>query len=373
MFFTPTQTEAIDHREGHLQLVACAGSGKTEVVARRIAQLLTPRGGEALRPQNIVAFTFTEKAAAELKERIVTRVREVVGELPGMAEMYVGTIHGFCLDLLKTEVPAFLKFAALNEVQQTLFVDRYSQQSGLTTTVDLKGNALARYKDTGRYLQALDILRQAELNLPALAGNTALTGLDLYRKLLESKCYFDYTAIMEHAVRVLREDAAVRSRLRHRIRHVVVDEYQDTNPIQERVVTALADLGAHLCIVGDDDQTLYQWNGADVRNILSFADRYPGTRKVRLEENFRSSRAVVELARDFITQNEQRLPKAMQATDAQPYEAGDVLALPFKDPNDEATSTPRSSGHSRVSATLSFAPRRAIAAKSPVFCNTALA
>lgn len=336
MEFTATQLEAIDHRDGHLQLIACAGSGKTEVVARRVAQLLAPRGEHTLLPRNIIAFTFTEKAAAELKERIIARVREVVGELPGMAEMYVGTIHGFCLDLLKTEVPAFLKFAVLNEVQQALFVDRYSQQSGLTTTKDLKGNPLVRYKDTGRYLQALDILRQAELNLPALEGNSAFEGLELYRKLLESKCYFDYTAIMEHAVRVLREDAAVRARIRARVRHVIVDEYQDTNPIQERVIAALADLGAHLCIVGDDDQTLYQWNGADVRNILSFAERYPGTRKVRLQENFRSSRAIVELAREFIAQNEERLPKEMQATDAQPYEPGDVLALPFKDPDEEA-------------------------------------
>lgn len=336
MNLTPTQLDAIAHRDGHLQLIACAGSGKTEVVARRVVELLRPRADHALAPQNIVAFTFTEKAAAELKDRIVRRVRDELGDVPGMAEMYVGTIHGFCKTLLNDEIPAFLKFDVLNQVQQALFVDRYAQQSGLSTSRDLTGRPLVRYKDTGRYIDALDILRQAELRPEKLVNNTVAQGLQLYRKLLDTKCYLDFTAIMEHALRVLREDEGVRARLAQRVRHVIVDEYQDVNPIQEKVVAALADLGASLCVVGDDDQTIFQWNGADVRNILTFTARYPGARTVRLEENFRSSRAIVEVARDFIAQNSHRLPKAMQPTDAQPSESGDVLALGLKDPDDEA-------------------------------------
>ena len=109
-------------------------------------------------PRSIVAFTFTEKAAAELKDRIVTRVAEVVGEVTGMAEMYVGTIHGFCLDLLKTEVPEFLKFGVLDDVQQVLFVNRHSKKSGLTTSTDLKGNVLRRVIDTKNYAQAEGVL-----------------------------------------------------------------------------------------------------------------------------------------------------------------------------------------------------------------------
>ena len=105
MEFTTDQFAAIVHSKGNLQLIACAGSGKTEVVARRVANLLKTGKGTGLVPANIVAFTFTDKAAAELKERIVTRCREELGDIIGMAEMYVGTIHGFCLDLLKTEVP----------------------------------------------------------------------------------------------------------------------------------------------------------------------------------------------------------------------------------------------------------------------------
>jgi DNA helicase-2/ATP-dependent DNA helicase PcrA len=340
MEFTKAQLEAIGHRDGHLQIIACAGSGKTEVVARRVAELLRSRDGERLAPRNIVAFTFTEKAAAELKERIQQRVNELVGPVAGMAEMYVGTIHGYCLELLQTELPSMLKFAVLNEVQQTLFVDRYSEQSGLTKTVDLKDVALARYKDTGVYIKTLDVLRQGTIVdgvlEPEKPGYSALLGLASYRSVLNNKCYFDFTAIMEHAVNVLRDNPEVRQRLAARVKHVIVDEYQDTNPIQERVVSAFASLGAHLCIVGDDDQTLYQWNGADVRQILTFADRYPGTRKVTLQENFRSSEAIVTLGREFILQNTERLAKEMQPTNAQTYEIGDVMALPFLNPKQEA-------------------------------------
>src|SRR6188472_629278 len=126
MELTESQKRAIQHDGRNLQLIACAGSGKTEVVARRVVHLLTPGRADSLAPRNIVAFTFTEKAASELKERIVTRTREALGELPGMAEMFVGTIHAFCLELLKSEAPEYLKYEVLNEVQQGLFVDRHS-------------------------------------------------------------------------------------------------------------------------------------------------------------------------------------------------------------------------------------------------------
>src|SRR2546428_9301389 len=162
MKLTPSQEKAITYGGRNLQLIACAGSGKTEVVARRVVQLLTPGRSGTLVPRNIIAFTFTEKAAAEVKERIVTRTRQALGDIPGMAEMFVGTIHAFCLELLKSESPKHLKFEVLNEVQQGLFVDRNSSKSGLTTSTDLTGVALRRYRDTGHYVTALSILREAE-------------------------------------------------------------------------------------------------------------------------------------------------------------------------------------------------------------------
>ncbi len=181
MNFTKAQKAAIVHAKGNVQLIACAGSGKTEVVARRIANLLKPKKGKAVLPRNIVAFTFTEKAAAELKERIYDRCREELSEINGLAEMYVGTIHGFCLDLLKTEVPRYLKFEVLNDVQQILFVDRNSKRSGLTLSTDLRGNTLRRYTDTGYYIAALSVLREAALNLRALKGCSVVEGVPFKR------------------------------------------------------------------------------------------------------------------------------------------------------------------------------------------------
>ena len=177
MKLTDPQQKAIEHAGQNLQLIACAGSGKTEVVARRVVHLLTPGRADSLAPRNIVAFTFTDKAAAELKERIVTRTREALGDIPGLAEMFVGTIHAFCLELLKSEAPKYLKFEVLNEVQQSLFVDRHSKQSGLTASTDLTGIALKRYRDTKHYIGALSILREADLEEANLNGCSVLDGL----------------------------------------------------------------------------------------------------------------------------------------------------------------------------------------------------
>jgi DNA helicase-2/ATP-dependent DNA helicase PcrA len=333
---TESQRCAVEHEGRNLQLIACAGSGKTEVVARRVVHLLTPGKANALRPRNIVAFTFTDKAAAELKERVVTRTRQVLGDIPGMAEMFVGTIHAFCLELLKSESPKHLKYEVLNEVQQGLFVDRNSSKSGLTTSTDLTGAPPKRYRDTAHYVAALSILREAERDDARLNGCSLLAGLAAYEGLLEDKSYLDYSAILEEAVILLTNDQGVRARLAERVKYVIVDEYQDVNPVQEAIVWSLHELGAGICVVGDDDQTIYQWRGSDVANILTFDRRYPGVEQITLEENFRSSEGIVETARAFIEQSGARLPKAMKPTGAQAFEAGDIVALSFDDPDAEA-------------------------------------
>lgn len=338
MDLTKEQSRAATQLSGNLQLIACAGSGKTEVVALRIANLLAPkaRKGGGLKPANIVAFTFTEKAAAELKERVRTRTRDRSPELVGLAEMYIGTIHGFCLDLLKVEAPEFLKYEVLNEVQQSLLVSRNSRESGLSAAETLKGEPLKRYIDAPLYVQALSVLRESHCNPGALRDNSVAAGLDAYRALLHRKRYLDYSAILEEAVRVLRTDPGLRERVAQRVKVVVVDEYQDVNPIQEDLVRTLYDLGAAVTVVGDDDQTLYQWRGSDVHNILSFAGRYPSVKQVRLEDNFRSSVGVTDVARLVIEKNSERLPKTMRAVGQQTYEAGDIVALQLSSPKDEA-------------------------------------
>jgi len=336
MKLTEDQSVAVTYSGRNLQLIACAGSGKTEVVAQRVVHLLTPGRPDSMKPANIIAFTFTQKAAAELKDRIVTRTRETLGEVPGLAEMFVGTIHAFCLELLKSESAKHLKFEVLNEVQQQLFVDRNSRRSGLTTSTDLKGKKLRRYRDTGLYVAALSILRESGREEKALGDCSILAGLDSYRLLLDAKHYLDYSSILEEAVDLLMNDDRLRSRLVDRVRYVIVDEYQDVNPIQEAIVWCLHDLGARLCVVGDDDQTIYQWRGSDVENILTFSRRYPGVEKITIDENFRSSEGVVRTARAFIEQNTNRLPKAMKPAGTHPFEKGDLVALSFENPDEEA-------------------------------------
>ena len=337
MDFTEDQRRAIAAPLENLQLIACAGSGKTEVVARRVAHLLglEPREGQRLLPRNIVAFTFTDKAAAELKDRINLRCRETLGDVLGLAEMFVGTIHAFCLDLLMTEVPVFLKFDVLNEVQQNVLIDRNSKASGLTITLDLSGKPLRRYLDTQHYAMALSILREGNLDNKVLAGTSIIDGLEKYQQLLHTKRYFDYTSILEEAAKALEHNARLRERLADRIRCVIVDEYQDVNPVQERIIRLLHDLGAKICVVGDDDQTIYQWRGSNLQNILTFQERYPDVEQVRLQENFRSSEAIVRVARDFIAQDQERLPKEMKPTGAQSFEDGDLVARSFPDPQKE--------------------------------------
>lgn len=338
MALTESQLDAVGFREGNLQLIACAGSGKTEVVARHIAGLLTPAdaGGAGMLPRNIVAFTFTEKAAAELRQRTLERCLEVMPEMIGAAEMYIGTIHGFCLELLRSEVPRFLKYDVLNETQQTLFVDRSSARSGLAATSTLQGRQLRRYVDTRVYIDALGLLREALVDPVRLGQASIKEGLAAYSSLLDEKGYLDYSSILQEAAQALANDEGLRQRLAERLRVVIVDEYQDVNPIQERLVRGLHGLGASIRVVGDDDQTIYQWRGSDARNILNF-ERWYDAHSIRLEDNFRSSPGITDLARIVIEKNPDRLAKTMRSADQQEYEPGDIVALQFASPEEEAS------------------------------------
>ncbi|MBL8678389.1 MAG: ATP-dependent helicase [Myxococcales bacterium] len=342
MQLTPTQRAAVEHSGGHLQLIACAGSGKTEVVARRIARMLDPSAADPCPPSGIVAFTFTDRAADELESRIHQRVREAYGSLIGMAELYVGTIHAFCRRLLQSEVSEFLRYSVLDGVGQRMLVAREPDRSGfsLAKTRDREPLSLEDSRSISAYLAALDVLRQGEVDRSRLGDNAIGEALERYRTLLRDESLIDYTGQLELALDLVRRDVEVGVKLAARVRHIIVDEYQDTNPLQESFVRALTEVtGARLTVVGDDDQTIYGFNGADIDNILAFSQRYASLAPVttiRLEENFRSSRPVIEFARTFAESIERRLPKAMIATDAQPFEPGDLACATFRSRWDEA-------------------------------------
>lgn len=331
LIYTPAQIAAIETLDGNLQIIACAGSGKTQVIAERIAYILEQRWADGVRPRHFVAFTFTDRAAAALKDRIAKRIRARLGNIPGLAEMYVGTIHGYCLDLLQRRVPEYFKYQVLTEVQTKLLVDRNSVKSGLSSL------GLRRYIDSGYFLQAMDILREGLVDAKQLHGRPLLDALGMYEQLLADKHYLDYTGIMAKAVACVAQDHVLRSQLAEQVRYLVVDEYQDVNPLQERLVRELYGLGASICVVGDDDQALYAFRGADVSNILGFQNRYPNVTKREITENFRSSSGIVDVARAVIAHNDPyRLVKDMRSASHQIFSRGDILCESFDTPGSEA-------------------------------------
>ncbi|MGE3673612.1 MAG: ATP-dependent helicase [Polyangiaceae bacterium] len=343
--YTESQAVAIGEIERHLQIIACAGSGKTQVISARAVEILKRKRNEGIKPENVVAFTFTDKAAAELKDRIATLVRAELGELPGMAEMYVGTIHGYCLHLLQTYLFEYLKFTVLNDVQTRLLVARNSRKSGLADVQIISGpstgqNLKRSRQDVSIFIDALNILREDNVP-PDQLPDPLVSARDKYADLLKEHRQLDYSQIMAEAIGALyAADPACRKlqeTLAGRVKFLVVDEYQDVNPLQEALVSRLQQLGANVCVVGDDDQTIYQWRGSEIRNILEFAGRYPEVRSVTLAENFRSSPGVVTTGRLVAEQNDpERLPKAMVAAGHQAFDRGDLLALTFNDPDEEA-------------------------------------
>jgi DNA helicase-2/ATP-dependent DNA helicase PcrA len=345
--YTPDQIEAINEIQDTLQLVACAGSGKTQVLAERIANILSQPG--AL-PGHVIAFTFTDKAAAELKERIYSVVRERHGVILGLADMYVGTMHGYALNLLQTYVPEVFKYGVLTDVTQQLLIDRESSRSGLTTctkTVNGVTSNLRRWIDTRNYKSALSILQEDRVDF-SLIPDAVKESLSSYLELLNRRRYFDYTSMMVDAVEILERaetgtaletsEQSLRDHIQSDIKFVVVDEYQDVNPIQEQLIERLVFFGANLCVVGDDDQTIYQWRGSEVSNILTFDRRYAGVQRIELADNFRSSEGIVRLGRSIAERidSSERLPKAMIYASHQTWERGDMLALQFENSRSEA-------------------------------------
>lgn len=336
MQYTDHQRWAIQAVDQNLQIIACAGSGKTQVISARIVETLKTKKESGVGPGNIVAFTFTDRAAGELKDRIHLLCKETLGSDLGLAEMFVGTIHSYCLNLLQsTPVYRFLKYRVLTEVQQRLLIDHYSTQSGLTQVPLLSGGTLQRWSDSRLYQQLLSVLGEGKVDLRRVPDSVS-RAVGQYHALRDSKRYLDYTTIIAEAVAELQTNQTLRDKISTQLKYLVVDEYQDTNPLQEMLIQELHRLGANVCVVGDDDQTVYQWRGSDVSNIIGFKQRYPKVEPIPLNENFRSSEGIVVSARRIAERNAQRLPKRMESTGAQPYAHGDILALSLSDPQEEA-------------------------------------
>ncbi len=317
---TAQQQEAINELERNLQIIACAGSGKTEVITRRIANILRSKPG--VRPENIVAFTFTEKAAESMKARIA----KAMGTTSGIEQIYIGTIHGFCYHLLNKYTEQFQDYTILDTVKSHLFVARYYNDCGMS---DLELDAYPR--NVNLFLQCIDKMIDDYDN----ADNWTQLQRDVFHQYigcLYAHNYLDFSLMIFETLRQIKENPEVRAYL-SRIKYLVVDEYQDVNDLQEKLIVRIAEAGANICVVGDDDQTIYQFRGSNADNMISFPERYADVHQVRLEQNFRCAPGIVDVADCVISHNERRISKKMVS--GVPNLAADISARRYADEQEE--------------------------------------
>lgn len=325
MNYTPSQLEAINTIDQNLQIIACAGSGKTQVISQRIINILS----KGVVPAKIIAFTYTEKAAGELQARVLKLCREQLPDLVGVADMYIGTIHAWCLKVLQEYKYEFQKYSVLDEIKLKLFVDRNFGWIGM------KAMNMTRFRDSQDFISIMSIVREAELKENQAIPEDLQAALNNYEETLRNACYLDFTMIMTEVIKHLQNDAAFISKIQKNIGFLIVDEYQDVNPVQEQIVNELYKLGANICVVGDDDQTIFQWRGSSIEYIQHFQQRYQNVKSVILDDNFRSSKAIVDVALHCITNNSARLPKQMQAKGHQVFDKGDILYNEFASVDEE--------------------------------------
>ncbi len=310
------QTEAVNAIDDDVEIIACAGAGKTGVVARRIINIL--KNKQNILPENIVAFTFTKKAAEELKSRIHAMGEKVLGNTHGFANMYIGTIHGFCLNMLQEFLPKFQSFSVLDEIHTKLFVERYYDEIGMTDI------GLQKYVETNLFIHVMSMLNENWYDSHKWSTDIQ-TAFEKYRKKLYDEKYFDYSLILREMVEQLESNLVFRGIVAEKVKYLTVDEYQDTNPVQEKLTALLKELGANICVVGDDDQTIYQFRGSDSTNILTFMQRYHIQKYIVLDTNYRSTSGIISVAKNVITQNAKRLPKEMKSGCSTPYDEGDIV------------------------------------------------
>jgi DNA helicase-2/ATP-dependent DNA helicase PcrA len=323
----PEQLEATRHFEGPVLVLAGAGSGKTRVLTVRVCHLVREHG---VPPDRILAVTFTNKAAGEMRERIG---RLLGGEPPGM---WVGTFHAIGARLLRrhAERLGYDRAFSIFDADQSLRLVKSVQES---VGVDPKRWApkairgeISNAKNQLLTAEALAARTQGSFDL--FARNVA-TVYPEYQRSLEAQNAFDFDDLLTKPVELLETLPDLLARYRERFAFVLVDEYQDTNRAQFRFVELLAGGHRNLMVVGDDDQSIYRWRGADIRNILDFEHAFAGARVVRLERNYRSTQRILDAANFVISHNVQRKGKTLFTERA---EGEPVTVLESLDETDEA-------------------------------------
>jgi DNA helicase-2/ATP-dependent DNA helicase PcrA len=320
----PAQREAVLHFEGPILVLAGAGSGKTRVLTTRIARLIEHHGVD---PAHILAVTFTNKAAGEMRERIA----KLVGEMP--TAMWVGTFHAIGARMLRREarlVGRTASFTIYDEDDSLAAVRRIMER--LKISPKTWSPKALRGAISGAKNALVSPEEYAKLAMDPLSRAASLV-YDQWERTLRDANAVDFDDLLVLPVRVLQQNPDRVEAYRERFRFLLVDEYQDTNRAQYEFVRLLAGSDGNVLVVGDDDQSIYGWRGADIRNILDFERDFPAAAVVRLEENYRSTPQVLDLANAVISANTGRRGKTLRAT----LPAGDpVIQVATLDERDEA-------------------------------------
>ena len=302
-FMNPMQQQAVFATEGPVLILAGAGSGKTTVLVNRISYILQ---SGLCQPWNILAITFTNKAAGELKERICNTVPE------GGGDIWAATFHSTCARILRRygdRIGYTSHFTVYGTDDQKRLVKDILKQLGYDEKIFSAKDVLAaisRAKDKMQKPQ--DLLKNAEFDSRAEAISKIY---EVYQHRLQTSDAMDFDDLLCKAVELFEQEPEILSYYQRQFKYIMVDEYQDTNRVQYQFVAMLAKLHGNICVVGDDDQSIYKFRGATIENILSFENTFKGAKVIRLEQNYRSTQTILDAANGVISNNNLRKGKTL--------------------------------------------------------------
>ena len=319
------QIQAVTHLEGPLLIVAGAGSGKTKVLTSRIAHIIAEKKAY---PNQILSVTFTNKAAKEMQ----SRVSKILGaSATGLS--WLGTFHSICAKLLRkhaTAVNLNSNFTIIDYDDQTRLIKNICKAENIDVKQLAPRYVLAiidKWKNKGQYPN------EVVINSKDIYQKTILPVYRIYQQKLTDLNACDFGDLILHVVKILEKNDDIREIYSRNFKYILVDEYQDTNYIQSRWLNLLAERNKNLCCVGDDDQSIYSWRGAEIKNFLEFDQIYENTKVIRLEQNYRSTQNILAVASELISNNQNRVGKTLKTT----MEKGELIKLNcYKNGRDEA-------------------------------------
>jgi len=310
----PRQKEAVRRIDGPLLVLAGAGSGKTRVITHRIAHIIACG---AAAPHQILAVTFTNKAAGEMKERVA----RLLG--PQARRVWLSTFHSFCARVLRenAETLGFKRsFSIYDDSESTALIKRIYKDIGVPDSQPPPGTARSRISGAKDWLIDPEGF---ESNARDFLENNIARVYREYQKRLSRNSAMDFDDLLMKTVELFDQEPAVLGHFHNRFKYILVDEYQDTNHAQYRLVNLLAREGKNICVVGDDDQSIYTWRGADISNILDFEKDYPDAAVIKLEQNYRSTQNILDAAGNVVT----KIPGRKSKTLFTDKEGGDKISL----------------------------------------------